>query len=281
MWAIIRFVLHQWRAGRIPSYALEEDQQVIIRNGTWAETFVEFAKLMRVYVRQGREPCYRNLLYWSVLVMVAASVNFVGWTIAGGFSSKVTQGLDDHLLISSPNCGFYTDISVFDSFTPATGFQARLQNSTRIADGYVQTCYNTSKSSNALCHRFVQQEIKWTTDFNASCPFSPGMCLGGDTAAFEMDTGPIDSHKTLGLNSARENRVLYRRKTTCAPLVTIEPYAELIPGKLPGEEYALYHYGDIANSLNYTYRVSTYAQLGSGGYILRYCSSPLSNSLET
>ncbi|CAM1502552.1 Fc.00g045360.m01.CDS01 [Cosmosporella sp. VM-42] len=40
-------------------------------------------------------------------------------------------------------------------------------------------------------------------------------------------------------------------------VVTREPYAELIPGRYPGEEYALYYYGDTFSSLNYTYQLST------------------------
>ena len=34
-----------------------------------------------------------------------------------------------------------------------------------------------------------------------------------------MDTGPIDSHSVLGLNSPKENRITFRKKVVCAPLV--------------------------------------------------------------
>ncbi|KAK4958718.1 hypothetical protein LTR66_013098 [Elasticomyces elasticus] len=35
-----------------------------------------------------------------------------------------------------------------------------------------------------------------------------------------MDTGPLDSHNALGINTSPEQRITYRKVTTCAPLHT-------------------------------------------------------------
>lgn len=269
MWTIIRFTL-QWRVGKGEGDEIDAERKLISQTSAWT-TLV--ASLKTIYDRQRRGPSLRSTLRRFAPAMILAVVSLAGWILAGGFSSKITQALDDHILIRSRNCGFYTDTSVSNSFTPAAGFEARSQNRTRRAYEYAQTCYNTIKSSNGLCRRFVQQEIKWTANATASCPFVPGMCLGGDTGAFEMDTGMVESHRDLGFNTVPKNRVLYRRKTTCAPLVTRKPYAELIPGKFLGEEYSRYYYGDIANSTNITYQISTYAQTGQTGYLLTYVYS--------
>ncbi|KAH7131651.1 hypothetical protein B0J13DRAFT_642473 [Dactylonectria estremocensis] len=246
MWSAVQFVLHQLRAGAKQRGEDDENLQLLITGRREVKTI-----------------CYDAVLAFLALF------NFVAWTAAGVLSAWVAVS-NNPLIHVSPDCGFYADPSDAVSFTPAAGFQARLLNSSRTADEYVQTCYNTSSSSNSLCQQFVQQEIRWTGKSNATCPFASGMCLGGDNAAFEMDSGMIDSHDTLGINAAKENRVQYRRKSTCAPVVTRDPYAELIPGRYPGEEYALYHYGDTLSTLNYTYLLSTYAQRGPAGYILRY-----------
>ncbi|KAH7131015.1 hypothetical protein EDB81DRAFT_696176 [Dactylonectria macrodidyma] len=269
MWCAVRFVLHQLRAGAERRGADDENLQLLVVHSTMPGVAWDAPKLMLTTIRQTGRRDVSTVCFVAVLAVLAL-FNFVAWTAAGVLSAWVAVS-SGPLIYVSPDCGFYSDPSDGVSFMPAAGFQARLLNSSRIADEYVQTCYNTSSSFNPLCQQFVQQEISWTGKSNATCPFSSGMCLGGDDAAFEMDSGMIDSHDTLGINAAKENRVLYRRKSTCAPVITKEPYAELIPGRYPGEEFALYYYGDTFGMLNYTYQLSTYAQRGPAGYILR-CS---------
>ncbi|KAF7556857.1 hypothetical protein G7Z17_g1095 [Cylindrodendrum hubeiense] len=243
------------RAGAERRGAADEDLQLLTVHSAMPGIAWDAPKLMWTTIRQTGRRDSRTVCYVAVLAFLAL-FNFVAWNAAGVFSAWVAVS-NGPLIYVSPDCGFYADPADGVSFTPAAGFQARLLNSSRTADEYVQTCYNTSSSSNSLCQQFVKQEIRWTGRSNATCPFASGMCHGGDNAAFEMDSGMIDSHDTLGLNAAKENRVLYRRKSTCAPIITTEPYGELIPGRYPGEEYALYHYGDTLSSLNYTYQLST------------------------
>ncbi|KAM5351188.1 hypothetical protein ACJ41O_003911 [Fusarium nematophilum] len=273
MWSTVRFVLHQLRAGAESPGEDDEHLQLLIVHSAMPGVAWDAMKLMLTTIRQGNRRDVNRTRDVAVLAFLAL-FNFAAWTAAAVLSALVA-GSGGPLIYVSPDCGFYADPSEAISFTPAAGFEARLLNSTRIADEYVQTCYNTSTSSNSLCQQFVQQEIRWTGKPNATCPFASGMCLGGDNAAFEMDSGMIDSHATLGLNAAKENRVLYRRKSTCTPVVTGDPYAELIPGLYPGEEYALYHYGGtVLSTFNYTYLLSTYAQRGPAGYILSGVATP-------
>jgi hypothetical protein len=50
---------------------------------------------------------------------------------------------------------------------------------------------------------------------NGSCPFHPKLCRSS-TVVF--DTGLIDSHTDLGINSRVADRIAYRRVTTCTVL---------------------------------------------------------------
>ncbi|GME57641.1 putative cytochrome p450 protein [Neofusicoccum parvum] len=56
-----------------------------------------------------------------------------------------------------------------------------------------------------------------------------------------FDTGYLDSHKDLGINTPPEDRVLFRRVSTCAPLVT-DGYRRS-HNYSDGEEYVQYYYG--------------------------------------
>ena len=271
MWSMIRFALHQLRSRDDPQDAAEQEQRIVLTIPAPPEVI---AWQSATIVHYWRRPSLTRLtlLKRAAPVIIVAFVHFAGWNAAGVLSSKVYQAMDDQLLVLSHDCGFYIDLSTINNtFIPASGFQSRTLNSTRIADNYVQECYNVSKSSNTLCRKFVQQEIKWAFNANATCPFASGMCLGGGTGAYEMNTGPLNSHTVFGMNARWKDRVDYARKTTCAPLVTGGAYGKLIPGtnpNFPGEEFALYFYGNFTPTVNYTYMISTYAQRGDTGYLL-------------
>ena len=69
----------------------------------------------------------------------------------------------------------------------------------------------------------------------------------GDNAAYEIDTGPIDSHSDLGLNAPQENRIKYRKKMTCAPIyaddfVRRETATKNDPGAI-GDNYIRFYLG--------------------------------------
>lgn len=53
-----------------------------------------------------------------------------------------------------------------------------------------------------------------------SCPFAADLCLLGNTSAYEMHTGPIDSHIALGLNAPVADQITSRKVTTCSPIKT-------------------------------------------------------------
>ena len=269
-WSVVRLLLHQLLANGKQGHPVDGDDiddadiQFTLRNYNAIGAAFHLPKLMTDRLSQ-RDSRRKFSWLWALLVFAAAIIHVAGWPLAALSASFIT-GSEDDILVTSPDCGIYVDTSVVSSITPASGFQAKERNFTRVADEYVQTCYNTTESSNSLCRRFVRQQILWSAKPDAPCPFADGMCLQGASSAFEMDTGLLDSHETLGLNSAPENRVLYRRKTICSPVVT-KGHGELIPGKLPGEEIAYYYYG-VVDGFNATFILSTYAQRSPSGYIL-------------
>lgn len=74
----------------------------------------------------------------------------------------------------------------------------------------------------------------------------------------EFDTGYLDSHLDLGMNTPPRDRVQIRRKTTCAPLVT-EGYTRTVKYDGSDANYTQYLYGpggsdwDAGNAVSYEY----------------------------
>lgn len=274
MWDILRFAIYQYRAYPSSRDHIRAEQQIVLRNTGAKGTIFSFGALgwkRRKEAGLGRplSKVKRKLFFRSAPIMILGILHILSWTASAGLSSQIAPALDDHLLVRSPDCGFYNDPNV-QNLSPGAGYLGRALNSTRTIEEYVQTCYNTSNSLIALCRKFVNRDIKWTSNTNASCPFPPEICLEGRNAAYEMDSGLIDSHKTFGLNAPFRNRVTYRRRTSCAP-VTTNGFTGAIDGDLPGEEILLLRYGKRTPTSydNYTYHISRYAVTGDTGYDLR------------
>jgi hypothetical protein len=84
------------------------------------------------------------------------------------------------------------------------------------------------------------------------------MCLDSDTGAFSIDTDFVDSNTDLGINTPSEDRITWRKVTTCAPLVINSSFVsdwENSAGpsdhslvynikNLPGDQFKYYRYGE-------------------------------------
>jgi hypothetical protein len=84
-----------------------------------------------------------------------------------------------------------------------------------------------------------------------------------------MDTGPLDSHDILGIDSVPSERVTIRKVATCAPL-HIAPYATLVNQTVGNtiDEYAQVDIGPMSGE-NWTYEYDTHASLINIGYDLQ------------
>lgn len=66
---------------------------------------------------------------------------------------------------------------------------------------------------------FPVTALPFIVDTSAACPFDLDMCLLGPNGSISFDTGLLDSHHHLGINAPKSERIQYRRKTTCTPLL--------------------------------------------------------------
>jgi hypothetical protein len=182
------------------------------------------------------------------------------------FTAQVTKSVNSEFLIHDPDCGFWE----FPS-SQGTPWQLKTLNDSISAAAYARACYGNNETTSPQCTSYTTSQIPWASNKNASCPFAAGTCLMGDTAAYQIDTGPMDSHIILGLNAEASDRVTLRKVGTCAPIHT-KPFAQIVNRTYDTagdqDEYIDYNMGPILDSATYTYSYNTHTVLTNVGYNL-------------
>ncbi|KAL9065715.1 MAG: hypothetical protein Q9161_008050 [Pseudevernia consocians] len=208
-WKIMSFALHQFRSPRDPQDGLHHQQQAILRNSeSPLGISLELARLVWFWRKHALKSFMR-----TIPLLALALFNFVLFGVAGVFSSEVTKAAGNETLIRSPDCGSL-------NFTENAARQQSLAalnsmdvNDTLAATTYSRACYGSSQNL-LQCSQYPQQQLPWQVNLNVTCPFTDDLCIYGDSSAYEMDTGQIDSHQALGINAPKSERVQYRKVTT-------------------------------------------------------------------
>ncbi|KAL9106008.1 MAG: hypothetical protein Q9227_008916 [Pyrenula ochraceoflavens] len=125
-----------------------------------------------------------------------------------------------------------------------------------MSTNYAQRCYSHAVGAEG-CSSFVRSQLPTAQSTNATCPFGGNICHHPERT-IKLDTGYLDTHFDLGLNTPPEMRMKLRIINHCAPLVT-EGYKETF--KFSDDKvYSRYMYGgtksdntDETASVNYTY----------------------------
>ena len=215
LWKILSFIIHQVRAGRRSRDGLYYQQQAIFRNtSSPADAAWAFTQMIIYWWSNATQPLLRSLP-WAVFAILC----MLAFASAGVFSAEMTRAAGNTTLVISPDCGIWGYRNDFEDIDHDEWMQT-LEAMTRSAS-YAKACYTTASAQHQQrCEGYVVPRIPYICDGNASCPFAKGTCLGSDAAAYKMDTGPVDSHTMLGINTPVKERLTYRRVTTCAPLTT-------------------------------------------------------------
>lgn len=263
-WKIFSYIVHQWRAAPLPGDGQHQQMQAILRN-TGTPLGASWQLLMLGW--QWRKIASKG--FGPVLIVAVLGVfHAVGWGLAGVFSSSVTKISGDEVLIRGTSCGFYSDSS---GSTDTAFLRSKNLNATAKATTYARQCYGTSQHK-SFCDQYIVPQIPWKSNANASCPFDPEFCaFNGTAAAFEMDTGLLDSNGVFGVNTRSSQRIGYRRITTCAP---IEPPSSFVrieneTNSAGTQTYVRYYFGPtpVAN-FSYGYNINSYNS--GSGYELQY-----------
>jgi hypothetical protein len=169
----------------------------------------------------------------------------------GIFSSKVAGESANEALLSGRVCDLA--LSETDMRRYATVKDQIDTGNQQILDyfGYAMQCYrNETHGEIRSCETLAQSTLQYTSNLNASCPFSDEICKS-KSDNLDLDTGYLDSYKHLGMN--RGPRFLLRHRTQCAPLVT-QNYSNIYPDPQDGSYiYVDYMYGNTSIA-PYTYQ---------------------------
>ncbi len=268
-WKITSYTIHQRRASQDYEDALHHQQQAILCNNDGpAGALWDFIQLPWYW----RNHAIRSFVRALPLALLAL-LNITVFGVAGIFSSDVTKAAGNETLIRSPHCGYLNLTGDVDTIQNSAAFNSIDLNDTLAATTYSRACYDNTE--NALgCNQYVRQQLRWTSNQNGTCPFSPDLCIYGSTAAYEMDTGPLDTHEHLGINAAQSDRIQYRKVTSCSPIHTrgyVTTFNDTNPNEIAyGNLFYEYLYGPILNVSNYTYRYNTHSLTDVEDYILSY-----------
>lgn len=241
LWHLITFGIHQYRADGSPKDALFRQQQAILRTfSTPSAVMTEHAKLYMTWRKAKTHSPTKRL----ILITFFAAVFSCATVLTGIFSSYVVDTTNILVNVNSPFCAPY-----FDTLTEGliSRFWPLMQS---LAAPLVEECYMGSDVSSAQCRIYSKPRVPFNVT-REGCPWHPSLCLPIDRPAVTMDSGLLDMNEAFGLDLAANDRVLYRKKTSCAILPVENHTSVVLAGKfsgftrtpLPEEEVLIFHYG--------------------------------------
>ena len=291
-WRIISFALHRFYSTPTAQATLHHQRQAILRNSETA--WWSFWTLGQLAWAWRRSVSWHRPLVMVLPALLSSFLCLVAFAVASGFSSQISTGIGDEVLIDGEHCGLVYLTFTNETVTESDGLIME-DYSRRLSDAvnYAQQCYNSpfqsggdeGRSSAGVfdCNAFHVPSLPRSIDTNAPCPFADGICRSNSSNLL-LDTGYLDTHEHLGLNAPKDQRMLVRQRYHCAPLIT-DGFTSTKTEN--GTDYVQYHYGEALlrrggelEAVNYTLMVpsvdSQYATSTtperlrtSGSYLLR------------
>lgn len=247
LWNLVVFGLHMWRADGRPADGLFQQQQALLRTAAAPTSMLaDWMKLWWIWRGRTVRAWSRSIFLGGLTFLFA-----VATIVAGVFSSYIVDTTNLQVLVDSAECGPFQP-SDADSFSKGNlaflDYSGRLEALTL---PYAQECYQgLGASLPARCRSFVQPNIPLVPQ-RTNCPFATSICKPFDQPGVIVDSGLQDANDAFGWNMQADQRIKYRRKTTCGVIKTQE-YQTVFPAKdypfntrplLPNEENLAAHYG--------------------------------------
>ncbi|KUJ14829.1 uncharacterized protein LY89DRAFT_783906 [Mollisia scopiformis] len=231
-WGIIRFLAHQFRVKPWPQHAIFLQQQAVLRNTSAASAGIwQFGLIGWAWRSQGVKSFRKS---FSLLLLGVS--HLVLFTTAGILSSSLAK-VNNEILVRSSYCGTWipnNDDTSPEVLAERTDWFAHRRENADLSKGYVRDCLNGYESS-PQCNMF-KRRIPFQIQVNASCPFSPEMCLAPTNGSLLLDTGFLHSRDDFGINSKSSDTILYRKIMSCSPVVT-EGYTTSGSSTFDGRSY--------------------------------------------
>ncbi|KAH6661535.1 hypothetical protein F5X68DRAFT_195964 [Plectosphaerella plurivora] len=275
LWPIICLIMHQWRSTASPRLGLYHQQQAILSNTpSPAAAALSFTKLAWAWRQAKIKGTYR-----SSLVLITVSVLSLAIFAGAGLATAKIELDSDEVLVYNDKCG-WPHLTVDRDFEPSESLNRTEQEQRRAVTSvwahwissrgleYVRNCYTPSNVSvkSETCNTFTVTSLPLETR-NVSCPFPDEIC--GLPEAFQVDTGFIDSNLQLGIDTAKDERIRFRKVSTCVPMRTERFSSDWIDQGssetiLPGDKYKYFNVGAFEDR-DHTWSVSNYSLFYNAG----------------
>lgn len=236
-WRIICLVSHQCYSTPTSRDSIHHQRQVILRNsaspenGLWSLFYLLWAR--RRLERYADTPRYSRTYRVTILAVCC----IVAFTLAGGYSSRISAG-NNEVLLRGDQCGIE-----FANYSTITAIGVMSENFNNAAN-YAQQCYSANSSGLLDCDKFVVKTLPTgVSDDTAACPFESEVCRRNSSNIY-LDTGFIDSNNDLGLNAPSDQRFALRYVLHCAPLQTEGHTTEVTLGN---RTWVRYDYGSLTD----------------------------------
>ena len=249
LWNLVAFAVHQLRADGRPADGLFRQQQVLLRTlPNPGSLLADSTKLWLFWRKRVNRAFLRSL----VPLLLGASF-WIGTIAVGVLSSYIISANNLQVLIDSPFCGpLDIDTTTDHYFQNANALRPLEAKVVATSKSYADDCYQTGSPLPTRCSVFIQPYIPFSQERTA-CPFASSICAKVELPAMRFDSGLVDLNNGFGLNLASNDRVKFRRQTTCAVLdtasrgwiVNATDYPDLDHTPFPGEEVLILNYGDI------------------------------------
>ncbi|KAL1616591.1 hypothetical protein SLS54_008326 [Diplodia seriata] len=214
-WRISCFAFHTLFSTASARDGLHHQRQALLRNSANGASGLCSLLLVLWSWRSGQNEAKHA--YSRLLPLIAyTTITILAFAIASGFSSTISSGMGNEVLISSPRCGIS---SSSDNDTFFNIMNAYIAQGAATSFIYAQQCYTNTSSNPASCGTYVKQRLPATVERNASCPFDADMCVTPD-ANIRIDSGLLDTNDDLGINTPPSLRFQFRQTLECAPLNT-------------------------------------------------------------
>ncbi|KAF2800536.1 hypothetical protein K505DRAFT_400844 [Melanomma pulvis-pyrius CBS 109.77] len=263
LWRIGCFAFHHGYSAAGPQDGIYHHRQAVLKNSDNATAgLISWYELLKAWRKVGHRP-YRRLLPVTLFTVLLA----VSFTAASLLSSRIASAMGQEVLIRG-NCG----VNILGHYIAGQDKNPAVETnpefftvllpflSQRLISfsNYALSCYSNNNNTRG-CNTFSKPRLPFSSNSNASCPFSGEMCRRSDGNLL-LDTGYLNSHFDFGMNARPEERFLYRRTTHCAPLVT-DGYKNLVNISESGVEtpYVEYSYdrhlplSESKGNVTYTY----------------------------
>ena len=256
------------------------NKQIILRNASTDLSTTQLMWTLAWSSRRAGRPLSR-----AVFIGLFALLHAVLFVVGGTFSNRLASA-GSAVLSRSPHCGIwnetYWNLAIANGPFPSDkkamtlSWQAATKNKSEVELSleYAQQCYSNQSIAveafvskphtdvqSPTCNTLQRPKLDWTVT-EGECPFAAPLCV---SPTIVLDTGHIDSHKDLGINAKPQDRVTYRRLTTCTVLNDTgrvtgwEGYIESASDH-PIHRVAYANYGpNTWRQTNETYAYSSYA----------------------